>query len=69
MRGIGGHEIALHVAPKATTNKGVFKMHMKRMFVFPLLIGVIFGITLHQRDKAVVVGTVSDTTGVVIPST
>ncbi len=42
-------------------------MHMKRMFVFLLLVGVRFGVTLGQGDKAVVVGTVSDTTGAVIP--
>ena len=42
-------------------------MYMKRIFVFLLLIGVSFGITLAQGDKAIVVGTVSDSTGAVIP--
>jgi len=42
-------------------------MKMQRMFVFLLLVGLSFGVTLAQGDKAVVVGTITDTSGAVIP--
>ena len=42
-------------------------MIIKRLFLGVILVGLSFGLALAQGDKAVVVGTVSDTTGAVIP--
>ena len=42
-------------------------MRLKRISLFLLLFGLSFGLVLGQGDKAVVVGTVSDTTGGIIP--
>ena len=42
-------------------------MRLKRVSLFLLLFGLSFSITLAQGDKAIVVGTVSDTTGAMIP--
>ncbi len=42
-------------------------MRLKRISLFFLLFGLSFGLVLGQGDKAVVVGTVSDATGGIIP--